>query len=90
MLKTERVLLARRTTDGLYLRLEENRHTTSYEYVVEPELAKRTTPHNAEDLENPHEAAYYFENSSRARNIWLKDCNMVPFEIVTEITAKAI
>jgi len=38
-----------------------------------------------EELFSPHPAPYYFENSYRARELWTKDCVMVPIEITTEI-----
>lgn len=85
----ERVLLAQRV-DGKFLRLDERAHTTSFDYTDDPVLAKRIYPHDAAHLESPREAAYYFENSWRARSLWLKDCAMVPYEITTEVKAVAL
>lgn len=86
MTVTQRCLLARRI-DGKFLCLNESHNTTSHEFVDDPELAKRIEPYKIEDLMNPHAAPYYFENSSRARNVWLKDCIMVPYAITTETKA---
>ena len=82
-------LLAQRK-DGKFLRLDEQQHTTSYDFIDNPELAKRTIPHEKEELIKPKSAPYYFENSWRAREIWLVGCKMVPYEITTIITAKKI
>lgn len=90
MIKIERVLLAQRTTDNKFLRLHEDVHTTNFDYVDEPELAKRIYPYKEEHFAKPEEAPYYFENSWRARELWLKDCVMVAYEITTEIVAKKI
>ncbi len=89
MKTTERYLLAQRD-DGKFLRLDEQQHTTSYDYVNEPELAKRVKPHKEEHYSNPEPAPYYFENSNRARLYWVKDCKMVAYEITTEVTAVAL
>jgi len=88
---TVKCLLAQRK-DGKFLRLDEGRHATSYDFVDEPERATRRTLWDAkdEDYKNPKEAPYYFENSYRAREYWLKDCVMVAYEITTEINAKII
>lgn len=84
----EKVLLAQRS-DGKFLRLTEELHSTSYDYVNEPELAKRIQlwAPKEEDYKNPKPAPYYFENSWRARELWTKDCVMVPYEITTETIA---
>lgn len=85
-------LLAQRS-DGKFLRLEEDTHTTDYDYVEEPELAKRIILWGddiGEDYKNPKEAPYYFENSPRARELWLKDCVMVGYEITIETNAVRI
>lgn len=91
MITIEKVLLARRS-DGKFLRLDEDVHTISYDFVDEPELAKRKHLYKptADDYENPKPAPYYFENSWRARELWIKDCVMVPYEITTEVSAKAL
>ena len=85
----EKVLLARRE-DGKFLRLSEDRHTTDYDFVEEPELAKRIYLYDPsdEDYTNPKPAPYYFENSYRARELWVKDCVMIPYEITTKTIAK--
>ena len=85
-------LLAQRI-DGKFLRLGEQRHTTSYDFVDKPELAKRIVLRgdNTDDQYlSPREAAYYFENSDRAREIWLKDCVMVCYEITIKVSAVKI
>ena len=87
MVIVEEVLLAQRTTDGLFLMLREDRNTTDFGYTDEPEKAKRITPYNKEELFNPKEAPYYFENSWRAKELWLKDCVMVGYKIETGIIA---
>lgn len=86
---TEEVLLAQRN-DGKFLRLREDINTTSYDYVDQPELAKRITPWDKTEFKKPKPAPYYFENSDRARDFWLKDCVMVPYEITTDVIAKKI
>ena len=68
MIIIEEVLLAQRTTDELFLILREDAHTTDFGYTDEPGKAKRITPWNKEELLNPKEAPYYFENSWRAKN----------------------
>ncbi len=75
------VLIAKRK-DGKYLSLDECAATTHESFVDDPVLAKHI-PCDYEDLLKPHEATYYFENTYRAREIWLKDCIMVRFEIIT-------
>ena len=85
---SERVLLAKRK-DGKFLRLDEQRNTTTYDFTEKPELAKRVYARNSEDLDNPKQAAYYFENSHRAREFWIKDCIMVCYKITTEVIAIA-
>lgn len=86
----EKVLLAQRQTDGKFLRLDEETHTTAYDFVDEPELAERITVWDENDLIAPLEAPYYFENSERARDLWLKDCVMVAYEITTKISSKKL
>ena len=88
MITIERVLLAKRK-DGKFLRLYESQPATGWDYVDEPELAKRVHPHK-DHFYDPQPALYYFENSLRAREIWLKDCEMVPYEITTEVKAVAL
>lgn len=84
-------LLAQRK-DGKFLRLDEQQHTTGYDFVDEPELAKRILlwKPTDQDYENPKEATWYFENSDRARRYWLVDCEMVAYEITTEVRAKKL
>lgn len=89
MITTKIVLLAKRS-DGKFLKLDEHRNTTDWSYVDDPELATRIDPANKKDFKTPEPAAHYFENSFRAREIWVKDCVMVPYEITTEITAVAL
>jgi len=83
-------LLARRKTDGRFLRLDEGQHTTRYDFVDEPHLAKRISPWDTRCLENPQPATYYFENSDRARELWLKDCEMVAYAITTAVNAEEV
>lgn len=90
MKRVEKVLLARRITDHKFLRLEENTWTTSFDFVDEPALAKRIYPLSQKDLRKPKEASFYFENSQRAKEVWLKDCIMVPYKIKTKIKVKEI
>ena len=85
----QRVLLAQRS-DGKLLRLSGGVNTTSHDYVDDPVLANRTKPYDSADLVTPKPAAYYFENSSRARDTWLKDCKMVAYEITTIVAAIAL
>ena len=68
------VLLAQRS-DGLFLALNEGRFTTSYSFVADPNKAKSIVPYEASHIKNPKQATYYFENSDRARDLWLKDYN---------------
>jgi hypothetical protein len=85
-------LLAQRK-DGKFLRLDEQRNTTSYDFVDEPELAKRIilwASTTDDDYKNPKEATWYFENSDRARRYWLVDCKMVAYEITTDVVAEKI
>lgn len=92
MKEVVKCLLAKRS-DGKFLRLHESRFSTSYDYVDEPELAKRIVlwgDDRDDDYKNPKEAAYYFENSHRAREYWLKDCVMVGYEITIETSAVEI
>ena len=88
MKTTIKCLLAQRS-DGKFLRLHENQHTTEYDFVVEPELAKRIILFNPTDSEyiNLKDAIYYFENSWRAKELWLKNCVMVAYEITTNVNA---
>ena len=51
-------------------------------------MAKRISCYDDANYMNPKEAPYYFENSWRARELWLVDCEMVPCEIKTTIVAK--
>lgn len=83
----KRYLLAQRK-DGLFLHLNEGRNSTSFEFVSEPELATRRSPWKEKDFLNPEPASYYFENSYRAREIWLKECEMVTYEITEEVIAR--
>lgn len=90
----EHVLLAQRT-DGKFLRLHKSHTTTSWDYVDDPTLAERVYVSyyaDGETFENftPKEAPYYFENSHRAREIWLKDCKMVKYVITTNVKAKKV
>lgn len=87
--KTENVLLAQRP-DGMFLKLREEQWSTSHHFTDDAGEAKRISPYNKEELTNPKEATYYFENSWRAREIWLVDCIMVGYEITTEITSKKL
>ena len=100
-MKTKIKCLLAQRKDGKFLRLDEQQHTTSYDFVDEPELAKRIHPTklngygkpmtvNEEELQNPKEATWYFENSDRARRYWLVDCKMVAYEITTEVMAEKI
>ena len=72
------VLIARRS-DGKFLQVERGPGTTSYKHIDEPGLATRILPSNKADLKNPKPATFYFEDSWRARELWLKDCVMVAF-----------
>lgn len=83
-------LLAQRN-DGKFLKLncDEPQYTT-YEFVVEPELAERIIPWDSSEFKTPKKPPYYFENSRRARELWLKDCVMVAYEITTEVLAKKL
>ena len=83
------VLLAQRS-DGLFLALNEGRFTTSYSFVADPNKAKSIVPYEASHIKNPKQATYYFENSDRARDLWLKDCKMVAYEITTERTIRKL
>lgn len=85
----EHVLLCQRS-DGKYLKLNCGRHATSWEFVDDPLLATRETPYFKDQLANPKPATYYFENSERARELWTKDCVMVPFEFVTVVEARRL
>jgi hypothetical protein len=90
--ETVKCLVAQRTTDGKYLMLDDNGHSTSSHYVDDPEDATRSllSSWSASDfLTNIREPTYYFESSYRAE-IWTKDCVMVPFEITTTKIAKEI
>lgn len=91
-LTTVKKYLLAQKSDGKFLRLAEDAHTTSYDYVDEPELATRISlwKGTEEEYQNPKEAAYYFENSHRAREYWIKDCVMVAYEITTEVRAVRI
>jgi len=90
MKDTVKVLLTQRS-DGKFLRLDEqDPNTTSYDFVDEPEIAKQIKPVDEADLKKPHNAHYYFENSYRARELWLKDCKMIAYEITTTVEAKPI
>lgn len=89
MKTVEKVLLAKRE-DNKFLILYENIHTTDFEFTEKPELAKRIKPWDETEYDNPKPASYYFENSHRAREYWLKGCKMVPYEITTIITAKEL
>ena len=100
-MKTEQKCLLAQRSDGKFLRLDEQRNTTGYDFVDEPELAKRIHPKklngygnpmtvDEEELLNPKEATYYFENSDRARRYWLVDCKMVAYNITTEVNAERI
>ena len=66
MKTTKRFLLAQRN-DGKFLRLDEQLHTTGYDYVDEPGLAKRIKPYDEEHYSNPKEAPYYFGRYSDAQ-----------------------
>jgi len=82
-----KVLLAQRS-DGTFLRLDEqDPNATSFDYVVNPELATQIKPSDERDFKKPKGAPYYFENSYRAREIWLKDCKMVAYVITTTVDA---
>ena len=76
--------------DGMFLRLDKQQHTTEYDFTDKPEQATRIMSCHKEDLENPKPAPYYFENSYRARELWLVECKMVPYEITTIVTTKKI
>ena len=89
MKTVQKCLLAQRM-DGLFLRLDEQANTTSYGFVAEPELAHRIDLwYDTHDINytNPKAPPYYFENSPRARDLWLKNCVMVAYEVTTETTA---
>jgi len=87
MIKIEKFLLAKRFSDSTYLALHETPAATSEYYVTDPIDAKRITWNGTSPIRIP---AYYFENSARARDIWLKGCIMVPFEIITTIHAREL
>jgi len=90
MKKIVKILLAQRS-DGKFLRLnEEDPNATTYDFVDEPEFAKQKIPVDSDDLKKPHDASYYFENSFRAREYWLKDCKMVAYEIITNAKFKKL
>jgi len=83
--------------DGLFLSLYEQRNTTDYNFVKNPLEAKRIKVMNegddvnlVENLKRPKEPTYYFENSHRARELWTKDCKMVPFKITIKTKAEAL
>jgi hypothetical protein len=90
IMKTMQKCLLAQRKDGKFLRLEEEQHTTGYDFVDEPELAKRIIIWNDDDpdFKNPREATYYFENSDRARKYWLVDCTMVAYIITTDVKAE--
>ena len=69
-----------------YLRLIESRHTTTAVMVDSPEEATWVTPSAVEELYRPRDAAYYFENSPRARG-WVEGCTMVGFRFTVTIDA---
>jgi hypothetical protein len=68
--------------DGKYFGLKETQHTTSPFVTDDPLEAKRFGVNSEDDLFNPHEATYYFENSDRMR-YWLKGFKAIPIEIST-------
>ena len=84
MNRTERVLVVQRETDGLFFQENRSQHVTSPEFVTDPIVATFITPNNEDDILDPREATYYFENSCRMRS-WLADCKMVAYEAVTKI-----
>jgi hypothetical protein len=85
MFTIERVLLARRNSDGKFLSLLEDRNATSFCFVDDPSKAKRIYPLDESQFQKPKEATHYFENSYRARTMWLVDCAMVPYKISTTV-----
>jgi len=91
MKTVEICLLARRRKDGKFLRLFETQHTANFDFVDDPALAKRVILSDDSFVggqpSNIQPAPYYFENSHRARNAWLVDCEMVPYEVTTEVVA---
>ena len=79
-----RYIVLRRTTDGKYLALDEQRNTTSHSYVSEPSLAYKYVARDGAPL--AAEGSHYVENSDRGR-MWTKDCVPVFVTMYTTVTS---
>lgn len=85
MQRVYKCLLARRS-DGKFLKLSTGFGYTDNSYVDDPTVAHQIFPRDESHFENPREATYYFESTERARSIWLKNCEMVPYEFTVTAT----
>ena len=81
------ILLTRRKSDGKFLRLHDDGICTDYKFVDSPLEATIKEPTDIYDWQYPHKASYYYENSDRARDYWIKGCDMVSYTIITERVA---
>jgi hypothetical protein len=87
--KTILALLAQRP-DGAFLCLEESQHTTSYSFSLDPLKATRLVRNEYNAKDPIWEPAYYFENSDRARRLWLPDCKMVLYKFTETVDCGAV
>lgn len=84
MKETESCLLVQRK-DGLFLYLDEQRHTTTPHYVEDPAKATRIKPSEGVcEKSIKRKPEYYLENSSRMRD-WCANCRLVPYTITTTV-----
>lgn len=85
--EVQTVLLCQRS-DGLFLRLVEELHTTAHSYTDDPLKAKQIQPKGNMDIYHPNKPTYYFEPQRGA--MWTKDCKMVAYEMVTVRTIREL
>lgn len=87
MKETEICLLIQRK-DGLFLYLDEQRHTTTPHYVKDPAKATRIKPSEGVCAKSINRSPnYYLENSTRMQD-WCADCRLVPYTITTTVVTE--